>query len=59
LSATPARGQLLYGLCGARLAFIPAGRAEAAPEVQKRLRSTEAHLQSSKGCSRARTPPAA
>ena len=56
-SAKAARGQFLYcDICGARLVFVPAGRAGDAPEVQGRLFAlTQAHLQSSKGCSRAGT----
>jgi hypothetical protein len=55
-SAKPARGQFRYcDICGARLAFVPAGRAGDAPEVQARLfELTQAHLQS-KGCNRAGT----
>jgi len=55
--AKPARGQFRYcDICGARLAFVPAGRAGDAPQVQDRLFAlTQAHLQSSKRCSRAGT----
>jgi hypothetical protein len=51
------RGQLRYcNTCGARLAFVPAGRAGNAPAVQERLFAlTQAHLQSSAGCARAGT----
>ena len=56
-NAKPVRGQLRYcDVCGARLAFVPAGRAGDAPEVQERLFAlTQAHLQSSKGCGLAGT----
>ena len=56
-NAKPARGQLRYcDVCGARLAFVPAGRAGDTPEVQAHLFAlTQAHLQSSNGCSRAGT----